>query len=247
MLDACLHPNQTTSESNDQPQEEPIELDHVRASIDAPLVCTECFTHKLLNKVGQVPAHSDIGAKRQQRDLFLEAVRSCGVDNPVVLIVDHFLPHKGGGSYLSDELLRLPNMAAGCIFTCNVDENVVRDLQARGVVLAVKLCLCLYIQRMAYLIRRCGGLVAAFVDVCPGERSGPRNAPRHWGSFEHGASRPMTLLSQLSLFHPKARGGALLLCAASNLPERFKGQDILYTKEVIGLPFDGKKHGTWCC
>ena len=53
----------------------------------------------------------------------------------------------------------------------------------------------------------------------------------------------MTLLSQLRLFHPQARDGALLLCAASDLPERFKGQDSLYTKEVIGLSFEGEKNG----
>lgn len=217
-------------------EDEHSQVDEVQASQKAPMVCKECFAHGLLNKAGHVSAHSDVAAKRQQRDLFLEAVRECGVKNPVVLIVDHFLPHGDGGSYLSDELLRLPNMAAERIFTCNVDNTVVRDLQARGIVLAVNLCLCLYVQRMAYLIRQCGGLVAAFVDVCPGEWSRDQNAPRHRGGFEHGASRPMTLLSQLRLFHSKARDGALLLCAASDLPERFKGQDSLYTKEMIGLP-----------
>lgn len=59
--------------------------------------------------LGHVSAYSDIVAKRQQRGLFLEAVRTCGVDKPRVFIVDHWLPYyenqpNGLGSFLADDL-----------------------------------------------------------------------------------------------------------------------------------------------
>ena len=84
---------------------------------------------------------------------------------------------------------------------CNVDERMVRRLQERGFVLAANLCLCLYIHRMANLIRRLGGIVAAHLDV--------------WGTFAHGASIPLNLLARLHLFNADAIHGALVLFAAS--------------------------------
>ena len=115
----CLQPLNTTPAVDSVSRLEDVV---VCSAPESPLVCTSCFANGVCKKIGTVPAFSDVAAKRQQRDFFVNAVRTCAVELPVVLIVDHWLPHDGDpngpGSFLADELLALPNISADRILTC---------------------------------------------------------------------------------------------------------------------------------
>lgn len=57
------------------------------------------------------------------------------MQRPAVLIVDDWLPlseDASNGTFLSEDLLQLSNMAPEQIFTCNVKAEVVAALQACG-------------------------------------------------------------------------------------------------------------------
>lgn len=146
------------------------------------VVCDRCHAQQLLNRVGRTPAWSDVEAKRRVRRAFVDFVRDCGLAAPLLLVVDHWLPLSAedpgrGGTFLSQELLALPNVRPYQIFTPNVDPEVVGRLEALGLLHARRLCCCLYLEAYEECIRRLGngngdgchgGFAAAMVDVWGG-------------------------------------------------------------------------------
>ena len=105
-----------------------------------PFVCTTCHWRGLMQLLaGGTPAYSDVAAKRAVtsalqhrqaltlRAAFLDFVRNSPVPAPLVFVIDHFLPYTAAdhtqGSYLSEELLRLPNVGRRQIFSPNVNPS----------------------------------------------------------------------------------------------------------------------------
>ena len=159
-------------------------------------ICTECDAQHLKQKIGNVPAFSDISAKRKVREMVVQFVRQHGGEAPLLFIVDHFLPFDDSdhnhGSYLCEDLLGLYNVKKDRIFSPNIDPSVVDDLQKRGICHAYNSCACLFLQRFGYLIKASGGFNIAMPDV--------------WGGFENGARRPIHVMLQEGLLTAAGAG-----------------------------------------
>ena len=157
------------------------------------------------------PPHSDVAAKRKHRAMVLDQwTNHAARDTAALFIIDHLLPVlnlDGGGvvddsrplTYFSDDVIAANasvggNLKLHQIFSPNINQLVVDDLQARVIIHSARMCACLFMQRSAALIRDVyGGIAVAFLDV--------------WGSFGgNGGLGPLPLIEisvSLRLYEPQ--------------------------------------------
>ena len=205
-----------------------------------PWTCLRCQKSGLVEVASKTPSYSNVAAKRAHRRWAIASVAAHPAKHPAVLYLDDELPFENntsGGSYFTDDLLAalpdrvLPNQC----FSANVKPEVVRDLQARGLVHVHLGCVCILLQRYASVIRgrtasptptACGdtarvpdyygGLVLAFLDV--------------FGGYETGARPLLEMSVSLRLLEPR---GCMLTFAASDRAARVQGKTCLSTRVKI--------------
>ena len=178
-----------------------------------PEVCDVCHRGHLRQKLAPrngrpgVPCHSDVPAKRRQRQWMIDAVRNHpALETGAFVFLDAPLPtltDEAATSLFSEDLLAAlgGRVRPHQLFTTNIDPAVVAAQQALGVVHALCMCACLYLQRCSSLIRdKYGGIVLLWPDV--------------WGSFGPGAGRVLEISVRLRLLEPSA--GCTIACATSD-------------------------------
>ena len=189
--------------------------------------------------MGRVPATNDPVVKRRQRATKIAFVAGCGVpvDRIAVVIVDHPLavdpvkdPNGPTSLFAEDLLAGVPGLRPHQIYTANVDPAVIEALRIRGFANAAHMCLCLYLDSVALLLKRMyDGAVLLDADV--------------WGGYDTDARPVLKLALELGLLRPE---GALVCFACSDLGERFhKRQASLRTNvhiivDVERLCFDSR-------
>ena len=201
----------------------------VEPSTRVPWVCTACDAGGLVSKLTDgTPPHSDVAAKRKHRAMVLDQWNNHAArDTAALLIVDHLLPvltfdgaqvdTKQPQTYFTDDVVAFDALVGGNlrlhqIFSPNVNQSCVDDLQARGIIHSARMCACLFLQRSAALIRDVyGGIAVAFLDV--------------WGSFGGNSGLgPLPLIEisvSLRLYEPR---NAYITFATSDRYMRTKGR-----------------------
>jgi hypothetical protein len=212
----------------------------VQAATRVPWVCTACDTGGLLLKLKNgTPPYSNVAAKRKHRTMVLDQwMHHAARDTAAFFIIDHLLPvltsngadvdTTRAATYFVDDVVAANTSFGGHlrlhqIFSPNIDQAVVDDLQARGIVHSARMCACLFLQRSAALIRDLyGGIAVAFLDV--------------WGSLGgNGGLGPLPLIeisTSLRLYEPRM---AYVTFATSDRYMRTQGHTSIWAKCLLAL------------